>query len=105
MKLFLTFVSFRQADPSVVVSTKAPNKFSLVTWNIDGLCNKNLKLRYQHIAKIIEDNKYSVVFMQEVVLESLRYFDQTLENYRYARTFNSIRRFRDHIIILRANGL
>ena len=67
-----------------MVSTKPPAKFSFATWNIDGLCERNLRARYQHVAKVIEANKYSVVFLQEVVQETLRYFDQTLENYRQA---------------------
>jgi hypothetical protein len=37
------------------------------------------------VAKIIESNQYSVVFLQEVVSEALAYLDQALDNYRFDR--------------------
>ena len=43
--------------------------------------------RYQEVAKIIEASKFSVVFLQEVISEALRYFDETLENYRQDNNF------------------
>ena len=35
---------YRQSSPRIVVSTKAPEKFTVLTWNIDGISEKNLKV-------------------------------------------------------------
>lgn len=37
-----------------IASTQPPEKFSILSWNIDGLDERNLKRRVKMIAKIIE---------------------------------------------------
>ena len=39
---------------SGLVTTKPPDKFRLITWNIDGLEEKNLKKRTKAVLKTIE---------------------------------------------------
>ena len=45
--LFLkTILKVSSTRSGIVLSTKAPDKFSVLTWNIDGLSEKNLKVAY-----------------------------------------------------------
>ena len=57
------------------------DRFNILSWNIDGLQRKDFAARCEEIAAIIEVKKFTVVFLQEVVLEALEYFRKTLHSY------------------------
>lgn len=38
-----------------------------ITYNIDGICEKNLEIRTNAVCKIIQDTKADIVFLQEVI--------------------------------------
>ena len=55
----------------MTLSTRAPENFSLLTWNIDGLDCKNLHPRTLETCRLIEAARVDVVFLQEVVAASM----------------------------------
>lgn len=57
------------------------DKFSILSWNIDGRHEQDLEDRYKEVARIIEAKQFTIVFLQEVIQESLNYFKKTLQNY------------------------
>ena len=65
------------------MTTKAPDKLTLITWNIDGLSEKSLKGRCRAIAKQIEEDRADVVFLQEVIPITLEYLERKLPNYEF----------------------
>ncbi|XP_035225371.1 tyrosyl-DNA phosphodiesterase 2-like [Stegodyphus dumicola] len=66
------------AEPANQVSS---NKLKFITWNIDGLNEKNLKLRTKAIYKNILNEQADIVFLQEVIPESAAYFLTHLTDY------------------------
>ncbi|GIY05976.1 tyrosyl-DNA phosphodiesterase 2 [Caerostris extrusa] len=52
-----------------------------ITWNIAGLCEKNLVLRTKAVCKAVLDEQADIAFLQEVVPESAQYILQNLPNY------------------------
>ncbi|CAG0881755.1 unnamed protein product [Darwinula stevensoni] len=52
-----------------------------LTWNLDGLDARNLKIRTKAVIKIVQEENPDVVFFQEVVPESLQFFRDRLEGY------------------------
>ncbi|TRY64053.1 hypothetical protein TCAL_00334 [Tigriopus californicus] len=63
------------------VTTKAPEKLSLVSWNIDGLDEKNLKARCRAIIQQIEHHALDIVCLQEVIPTTLAYLKDKLPHY------------------------
>ncbi|XP_074656077.1 tyrosyl-DNA phosphodiesterase 2-like [Tubulanus polymorphus] len=49
-----------------------PYRFRLITWNIDGLDDVNLKSRMTGVAEVIAKEQPDVVFLQEVVPETFK---------------------------------
>jgi tyrosyl-DNA phosphodiesterase 2 len=70
------------AAASPIVTTCAPTEFTFLTWNIDGLDEKNLGGRIGHIAEQIEAAKVSVVCLQEVVPQTLKFIREKMTNYQ-----------------------
>ena len=52
------------------IEKKLPDKFSFVSWNIDGLDAKNIKERTMAVVKTIQARKVDIVFLQEVVSQT-----------------------------------
>ena len=52
---------------NVVISTKPPSTLSLMTWNIDGLDEKNAEKRLAFVIHEIKSLKPDVVLLQEVI--------------------------------------
>lgn len=62
-------------------SSEPPPKFTVFTWNIDGLSEYNLKVRTKAVCKIILTEKPDVIFLQEVIPETLNYIKDKLPEY------------------------
>lgn len=63
------------------VTTKAPEKLSIVSWNIDGLDEKNLKARCRAVIQQIEQQALDIVCLQEVIPTTLAYLKDKLPHY------------------------
>lgn len=50
------------------LTSRPPDQLVLVSWNIDGLDQHNLKKRTKAVAMIVEQEKADIVFLQEVLL-------------------------------------
>ena len=55
-----------------------PDKFSFITWNIDGLDDRNISRRTMAVVKIIQERKADIVFLQEVVPETYNMLQSNL---------------------------
>lgn len=62
-------------------TSEPPSKFSFVSWNLDGLDERNLKRRTKAVCKIIYMEKPDVVFFQEMVPETFSYIEDKLPEY------------------------
>lgn len=60
---------------------KELKEFRFITWNIDGLNEKNLVLRTEAVCKIIEEEKADVVFLQEIIPASETILRNKLSNF------------------------
>ena len=66
---------------SSVSLSQAPTQLTFVTWNIDGLDQKNLKRRTRAVIETVQKVAADIVFLQEVVPETFSYFESKLTNY------------------------
>jgi len=64
-----------------VLTTMAPKHLNLVTWNIDGLDQKNLKRRTRAVIETLLNMSADIVFLQEVIPETFSYIESKLTNY------------------------
>lgn len=71
--------SMSGAPPSV---EQDPGTLKFITWNIDGIDDKNLLLRTKAVCSIIESSGIDVVFLQEVVPTSVKVMEQSLPGYK-----------------------
>ena len=73
--------SLDSALRSGVLTTMAPKHLNLVTWNIDGLDQKNLKRRTRAVIETLLNMSADIVFLQEVIPETFSYIESKLTNY------------------------
>ena len=73
--------SLESALQSGVLTTQAPATLTLVTWNIDGLDQKNLKRRTRAVIETLQNVGADIVFLQEVIPETFSYIESKLPNY------------------------
>ncbi|XP_063231349.1 tyrosyl-DNA phosphodiesterase 2-like [Bacillus rossius redtenbacheri] len=66
-----------QSQPTII----PPSKFSIISWNLDGLEERNLKKRTKAVCKIITMQKPDVIFFQEVIPETFTYLEDRLPEY------------------------
>ena len=66
---------------SGVLTTAAPAHLTLVTWNIDGLDQKNLKRRTRAVIETLTSVGADIVFLQEVIPETFSYLESKLTGY------------------------
>ncbi|XP_050714814.1 tyrosyl-DNA phosphodiesterase 2-like [Eriocheir sinensis] len=66
-----------------LVTEEAPKNFAFMTWNLDGLDEKNLKKRTKAVARTIEKEKPDIVFLQEVVPHTCHYLEDLLPQYLF----------------------
>ena len=45
-------------------TTKPPSEFRMISWNIDGLDDRNLKMRTKSVVKLIQTHNPDIVFLQ-----------------------------------------
>ncbi|CAN7989444.1 unnamed protein product [Ixodes hexagonus] len=67
------------APPSV---GQDPGTLKFITWNIDGIDDKNLLLRTKAVCSIIESSGIDIVFLQEVVPTSVKILEKSLPGYK-----------------------
>lgn len=65
-----------------------PNRIRLLSWNIDGLCEKSKSLRTQAVCDIIKKENPQVVFLQEVVPETLAILSVNCPTYHVIEAAN-----------------
>lgn len=63
-------------------TTKPPAEFRLISWNLDGLDDRNLKIRTKAVKKIIEQENPDVVFFQEVIPKTFAYLEEHLPQFK-----------------------
>jgi len=64
-----------------LLTTEPPATLTMVSWNIQGLEDNNLKKRTKAVCKILETEKADIVFLQEVVPETFSYIESKLSGY------------------------
>lgn len=67
---------------STRLSVKPPSQFTYLTWNIDGLDQKSLSDRTAAVVEQIEAAQVTIVCLQEVVPETLKFIKSKLANYQ-----------------------
>ena len=50
----------------------------MITWNLDGLDERNLKIRTKCVVKVLLAESPDIVFFQEVVPKTLDYLERNL---------------------------
>ena len=53
----------------------------MISWNIDGLEQKNLGKRTEAVVKTIKESSADIVFLQEVIPETFSYLESKLTGY------------------------
>ncbi|KPM07486.1 tyrosyl-DNA phosphodiesterase 2-like protein [Sarcoptes scabiei] len=77
-------------DSDFPVNNTEPRLFRHVTYNIDGLCEKNLTLRIKAICEILIREKVTIAFLQEVRSNSEEIIRENLEpSYEIFSGYNS----------------
>jgi len=71
-----------QSGSGLVASTKPPSTLSMVTWNIDGLDEKNLGKRTAHVIHIMKKIKPDVILLQEVTTQIVEDLERHLVDYQ-----------------------
>ncbi|XP_042901699.1 tyrosyl-DNA phosphodiesterase 2 [Parasteatoda tepidariorum] len=66
---------------SQITEDKSSSILKFITWNIDGLNEKNIKLRTKAVCKSILDEQADMVFLQEVVPETAESLLKNLSGY------------------------
>jgi len=76
-----TTATVEEAISSGMLTTQAPSSLVMVTWNIDGLDQNNLKRRTRAVVKTLQEEAVDIVFLQEVIPETFSYLESKLPNY------------------------
>ncbi|XP_065562736.1 tyrosyl-DNA phosphodiesterase 2-like isoform X2 [Artemia franciscana] len=74
-------LSLPELIKSSKLTDKRPSHFRFLTWNLDGMEPKCLKIRIKAAAKVIEKEGYDIVFLQEVTEETQKYLETLLPQY------------------------
>ena len=77
----MTGPTVQEAITTGMLSTQAPSSLVMVTWNIDGLDQHNLKRRTRAVVKTLQEKAVDIVFLQEVIPETFSYLESKLPNY------------------------
>ena len=65
------------------MAVKDVKEFRFICWNIDGIDEKNLRIRTESVANYIRNEKALIVFLQEVVPQSERILKESLPEYEF----------------------
>ncbi|XP_068200848.1 tyrosyl-DNA phosphodiesterase 2-like [Palaemon carinicauda] len=80
--ILVTFESRVQTVHPQNVAPRVPIVFSLISWNIDGIEERNLENRIKGILKVLKREEPDVVYFQEVVPFTLTYLKEHLPQYK-----------------------
>lgn len=75
--------SHSSGGPHGSITTEPPKTIRLITWNVDGLDEKNLKKRTKAVAKILEMEKADIVFLQELIPATYSYLEEHLPQFHF----------------------
>ena len=75
----------------------------LLTWNIDGLDSKNVNKRTEAVCRKIKELQLDVLFLQEIIPNTLNILTRCLTEYQHFYKSNLLRYF--HIISIRKSSL
>lgn len=64
-------------------TTRPPSEFRLISWNLDGLDDRNLKMRTKSVVKILQSQNPDIVFLQEVIPKTLDYLENNLPQFKF----------------------
>ncbi|CAB3359841.1 Hypothetical predicted protein [Cloeon dipterum] len=64
-------------------SSEVLGAFSFISWNIDGLDKRNLGPRTANLTRILKEESPDVVFLQEVVPETIDELKSNLQDYKF----------------------
>ena len=67
-------------ETKVVTEVK---EFRFISWNIDGIDQKNLRIRTEAVSRFIREENALIVFLQEVVPQSESVLRETLPDYQF----------------------
>ena len=73
--------SVQSAISNGILTTTAPTSLVMVSWNIDGLDQHNLKRRTRAVVKTLKEQAVDIVFLQEVIAETFSYLESKLPDY------------------------
>lgn len=65
------------------LTTTPPSTLSVISWNIDGLDQRNLKMRTKAVYRVLESEQADVVMLQELVPCTLSYLREKLTQYEF----------------------
>ncbi|XP_071450024.1 tyrosyl-DNA phosphodiesterase 2-like isoform X2 [Hetaerina americana] len=68
--------------PDYQLTTVPPPTFTFASWNLDGLQIRNLKMRTKAVCKILFEEKIDIVFLQELIPETIAYIKDRLPEYQ-----------------------
>lgn len=74
--------SVAESSTQAAEADSEPHRIRVMTWNIDGLDHNSIDLRTKAVCQIIDREKPHVVFLQEVVAETLEIIRQKCVHYR-----------------------
>ncbi|XP_068201510.1 tyrosyl-DNA phosphodiesterase 2-like isoform X2 [Palaemon carinicauda] len=81
--VLVTYDSHSSGGPQGSITTEPPKNFRLITWNLDGLDEKNLKKRTKAVIKILEIEKADIVFLQELIPATYSYLEARLPQFHF----------------------
>ncbi|XP_046400306.1 tyrosyl-DNA phosphodiesterase 2-like isoform X2 [Ischnura elegans] len=68
--------------PAYQLTSVPPPTFTFASWNLDGLQSRNLKMRTKAVCKILFEEKIDIVFLQELVPQTIEYIEDRLPEYQ-----------------------
>ncbi|XP_064117055.1 tyrosyl-DNA phosphodiesterase 2-like isoform X2 [Macrobrachium nipponense] len=81
--ILVTFESHVKTSPLCNVPPKEPSFFSVVSWNIDGLEEENLRNRIKGVVEVLKKEAPDVVYLQEVIPATFTYLKENLPQYMF----------------------
>ena len=72
-------------EPKLVTDVK---EFRFITWNIDGIDEKNVRIRTEAVCKYVRNEKALIVFLQEVIPQSESVIRESLPEYQFFSGMN-----------------
>lgn len=71
--------SFDKANDRYTTFSLSPAKFTLISWNVDGLDQNNLAERTVAVVDLLEKRNYTIIMFQELILATYEYISSRLK--------------------------